>query len=103
MALLFEYSEQYEKALQKWEVIRTKEGANRTVKILKQAGLKDWVKTYGHWVLQQDPEMFLTLFKREGQESKEDALDEFVGPSTRSKLIMNVDEVLEFLTKVKEE
>ena len=65
MALLYESTGQDEKALEKWEAIQTKEAREHTINILKKAGLKAWVKDYGSWVLKQDPELFLTLFKRD--------------------------------------
>lgn len=101
MALLYEAIDQPEKALQRWELIQTKEGSVRTIAILKKAGLKDWIKQYGVWVLKSNPELFLSLFKKDpATQRQEENLDPFVGSTVRQNAIMSIDEVLDFLTPI---
>jgi len=62
MALMYEFTEKYEKALEKWDLIRSKEACERTIQILKKASSKEWATKYSQWVFFCDPEMGLKLF-----------------------------------------
>ena len=46
MALMFEYTNQYKEALERWASLRSNEGCERTIEILKKAGSKEWIEHY---------------------------------------------------------
>ena len=59
---MFEYTNQYKEALEKWAGLRSSEGCERTIEILKKAGSKEWIEHYSQWVFEKDPEVGLKLF-----------------------------------------
>ena len=44
-----------DKALDIWNSLKTKEGCERTVQILKKIGSKDKIHKYAPWVFEVDP------------------------------------------------
>lgn len=59
MALLHEYSDNYQEALRIWSYLKTAEGCERTVSILRKVGKKDLITQYSRWVLEKDPKIGL--------------------------------------------
>jgi hypothetical protein len=53
--LIHEYTDNYDKALEIWSVLRSKEGCERTVAILRKLGSKDKILKYAKWVFETDP------------------------------------------------
>ena len=50
-------------ALKIWMMIKSKEGCERTVNLLKKDGKAENVKLYLKWVLEVQPAMGMTLFE----------------------------------------
>ena len=44
LALMYEYTNQYKEALEKWTLLKSNEGCERTIEILKKAGSKEWIE-----------------------------------------------------------
>lgn len=90
LALVNEYIENYAEALSLWNSLRGKlanmaEGCERTVCILKKKKDIDLIKKYGKWVLEENPQIGLSLFIPDPKK-EEQAVE------------MNPDEVIEFLS-----
>jgi hypothetical protein len=49
-------------ALKIWATIKTDEGCEKTVNILKRIGQTDPIKKYLGWVLEKQPKIGLSLF-----------------------------------------
>lgn len=67
MALVNEYIDNCQEALRIWNGLRGKavnltEGCERTVSILKKKKDIELIKKYGRWVLEENPQIGLTLF-----------------------------------------
>lgn len=64
MALILENLGKLEKALKKWEELKTEEGCAKTVQILRSKEItnKETIFTYLKWVLDKKPEVGLSLF-----------------------------------------
>ena len=64
MALILEHTGDNNRALEKWMQLRTDEGCQKTVSILKKSSImsKDIIFTYLGWVLEKKPEVGLSLF-----------------------------------------
>ena len=52
LALLYENKNQYQEALEKWTLLKSKEACERTIEILKKAGSKEWIEQYSVWVFE---------------------------------------------------
>jgi hypothetical protein len=89
LALIHEYTDTYDKALEIWANLRSKEGCERTVSILKKLGSKDKILKYARWVFETEPQIGFKLFVSNSKESDE------IGSS--SGINMSKDEVLTFL------
>jgi hypothetical protein len=63
LALIYEYSDNYADALKIWSFVKSAEGCDRTISILKRLGKKDLITTYAKWVLEAKPQIGLTLFE----------------------------------------
>ena len=99
---MFEYTNQYKEALERWASLRSNEGCERTIEILKKAGSKEWIEHYSQWVFEKDPEIGLKLFTSDkNTEAEKTARGSLVG-SGQSVAGMPVDEVLAFLEKLQE-
>ena len=100
---MFEHTNQYKEALEKWAALRSNEGCERTIEILKKAGSKEWIEHFSIWVFEKEPEMGLKLFTSEkNTEAEKNSRGSLVG-SSNSVAGMPVDEVLAFLEKLKAE
>ena len=64
MALILEYTNDYKRALERWMQLKTEEGCQRTVNILRKKSIasKDIIFKYIGWVLEMMPEVGLSLF-----------------------------------------
>lgn len=85
LALLHEYMDNYLEALKIWQQLKTEEGCDRTISILKRLGKKDIIIKFSKWVLESNPIMGLELFA------------ETVKIGGNSKIDMSADEVIDFL------
>jgi hypothetical protein len=63
LALIYEYSDNFEDALKIWSFVKSAEGSERTISILKKLGKKDLITSYAKWVLEANPKIGLTLFE----------------------------------------
>jgi hypothetical protein len=59
MAMILEYTGQNTKALEKWRLLMSEEGAKKTVQILRKKEIiqKDTIFKYLKWVLDKFPEI----------------------------------------------
>ena len=78
MALIFENLGKLERALDYWKILKSDEGCQKTVSILKKITNKQLIFDFLEWVLQKNPKVGLSLFferrrKREGQSSAKDS------------------------------
>ena len=71
--------------------MRSKEGCERTVSILKKLGSRDKILKYAKWVFELEPQIGFKLFVNNTKDSNN---DEF---SNQSGINMTKDEVLTFL------
>lgn len=94
LALIHEYTDNYDKALEIWSVLRSKEGCERTVTILKKLGSKDKILKYAKWVFETDPQTGLKLFVTNTKEQSDDLIGNTAG------INMSKDEVLQFLEEI---
>ena len=75
MALILEYTNDNKRALERWMQLKTEEGCNRTVNILRKSSIssKEMIFKYIGWVLEMMPEVGLSLFvdKQFGQQKSD--------------------------------
>ena len=65
MALMHELvdkPENLEQALKIWNDLKTQQGCERTVQILRNLGRKSFVVKYSNWVFEMNPDIGLKLF-----------------------------------------
>lgn len=96
--MIHEYTDNYDKALDIWANIRSKEGAERTVAILKKLGSRDKILKYAKWVFDVDAPTGFKLFVT--FDKKESASDDLIGNTAG--INMSKDEVLNFLDEVQQ-
>lgn len=94
LALINEYDDNFDRALEIWSLLKTKEGCDRTVSILKKISSKDKIFKYGKWVFEVDAQAGLKLFTS----TKESTSDDLIGNT--SGINMSKDEVLTFLDEI---
>ena len=63
MALIYEYSDNFADSLKIWSYVKSNEGCERTISILKRLGKKELITTYARWVIEANPKMGLSLFE----------------------------------------
>jgi hypothetical protein len=97
LALIHEYSDNFDKALEIWSVLKSKEGCERTVSILKKIGSKDKILKYAKWVFEVDAMSGLKLFV---STEKQNANDDLIGNTAG--INMSKDEVLIFLEEIQQ-
>lgn len=90
--MIHEYTDNYDKALEIWQHIRSKEGAERTISILKKLGSRDKILKYAKWVFDVDSQTGFKLFVTDKKESH---TDDLIGNTAG--INMSKDEVLNFL------
>lgn len=96
MALVYEFFDDYHKALKIWQSLKGKtagnltEGCERTVSILKKKKDIALIKEYGKWVLEENPQIGLSLFTTDAK-TGELPVD------------MNPDEVIDYLKGIDNE
>lgn len=95
LALINEHTDNFDKALDIWANLKSKEGCERTVTILKKIGSKDKILKYARWVFEVDLQTGLKLFVTN---SKENQNDDLIGSS--SSINMSKDEVLAYLDEI---
>ena len=95
LALIHEHTDNFDKALEIWANLKSKEGCERTVSILKKIGSKDKILKYAKWVFEVDLHAGLKLFVTSSKESQSDDL---IGST--SSINMSKDEVLAYLEEI---
>lgn len=94
LALINEHTDNFDKALDIWAQIKSKEGCERTVTILKKIGSKDKILKYARWVFEVDLQTGLKLFVTSSKESQNDDI------GSTSSINMSKDEVLAYLDEI---
>lgn len=95
--MIHEYTDNFDRALEIWSLLRTKEGCDRTVSILKKIGSKDKILKYAKWVFDVDAQAGLKLFTS----TKESTSDDLIGNTAG--INMSKDEVLNFLDEIQQQ